>query len=130
LKHAHWHHLCQTDQEYFDAWEIGKGPGQRLGTGDKSDTSPPAPQYGPGTELHKLLAKFWINNRGGCNCKKHADVMNAWGPEICRERLDTILSWLEKEARDRHLPFIRILAKRLVLRAIRNAEKADNLAKT
>lgn len=29
-KHAHWHHLCQTNEDYFQAWEAGRGPGQGL----------------------------------------------------------------------------------------------------
>jgi hypothetical protein len=125
IKTDHWVHLCQTDPDYFAAWENGTGPGQRVSGDDVSATSVIV-QEGPGTELHKLLAKFWIGAKGGCNCKKHAEVMNQWGPEICRERLDTILSWLEKEAHERHLPFIRIIAKRLVLKAIRNTEKENH----
>jgi ADP-heptose:LPS heptosyltransferase len=27
-KHPHWHKLCQTRQDYYDAWEQGRGPGQ------------------------------------------------------------------------------------------------------
>lgn len=27
-KTAHWHKLCQTRQNYFQAWEDGHGPGQ------------------------------------------------------------------------------------------------------
>ena len=28
-KNSHWHRLCQTRPDYFDAWERGRGPGQK-----------------------------------------------------------------------------------------------------
>lgn len=119
LKHARWHELCQTHQGYFDAWEAGAGPGQHTGDGLHSESS--ARACGPGCHLSRLLAKFWIKDKKGCGCKQHAAVMDQWGPEVCKERMDTILGWIEKEAKDRHLPFVRKAAEILVRMAIRNA---------
>ena len=29
-KSVHWQHLCATSEEYFQAWEEGRGPGQEV----------------------------------------------------------------------------------------------------
>lgn len=55
--------------------------------------------------------------------------MDKWGPDKCLEEIDTIVCWMEEEARTRTkipIPFTRIVAKRLVLRAIRNARRKAN----
>jgi len=83
----------------------------------------PPPSQGPGSELRRLLKMFWIRDGKGCHCKARVDMMNKWGPEKCRQKLDIILDWMKSEAKKRHLLFIRILAKRLVLTAIRRAKK-------
>jgi len=31
MKSVHFHMLCQTRDDYFEAWERGEGPGQRIG---------------------------------------------------------------------------------------------------
>lgn len=39
-KSQHWHHLCQTRENYFDAWERGRGPGQGLPARQEEIPSP------------------------------------------------------------------------------------------
>jgi hypothetical protein len=49
--------------------------------------------------------------------------MDKRGIDWCERNQDTIVGWLEEEARARELPFVPIAAKLLVKRAIRNAKK-------
>jgi|LakMenEpi03Aug12_release.lakeMendotaPanAssembly.Ray.scaffolds.fasta_scaffold503657_2 hypothetical protein len=76
---------------------------------------------GPGTELTKLLSWF-AKDTPGCKCKDHANLMNVWGVDGCRNNMETILQWLETAAKDRGIPFIKPLAKSLVNLAIKRAE--------
>ena len=48
--------------------------------------------------------------------------MNQWGPQGCRDNIEIILSWLQEEANNRGIPFIKIIAKQLVLLAISRSE--------
>ncbi len=79
---------------------------------------------GPGSELKKMLAWFARPN-SSCDCESHAETMNDWGADGCRENIDTILDWLMEEAQERRLPhgrFTRIVARSLVDTAIRRYE--------
>ena len=79
---------------------------------------------GPGTELAKLLQMIGINAKEkGCGCRSHAKRMDQWGPEKCRKEIETVLGWLQTEAKKRKLPFVKAAAKQVVLLAIRRAEK-------
>jgi hypothetical protein len=79
---------------------------------------------GPGTELAALLKTIGIDAKEkGCQCKSHAKRMDKEGPQWCRDNVDTILGWLQTEAKKRKLPFIKTAAKQVVLLAIRRAEK-------
>ena len=79
---------------------------------------------GPGTELAALLKTIGIDSKEkGCQCKSHARRMDKEGPQWCRDNIDTILGWLQTEAKKRKLPFIKTAAKQVVLLAIRRAEK-------
>ena len=80
---------------------------------------------GPGHELKKMLAWF-ARPSDECQCETRADTMNDWGPQGCRQRLDTILDWLMEEAQLRELPhgsFTRRIARSLVLTAIGRYER-------
>ena len=80
---------------------------------------------GPGSELKKMLAWFARPSQS-CDCETRADTMNDWGPEGCRENIDTIVDWLMEEAQARGLPhgrFTRVIAKSLVDTAIRRYER-------
>ena len=86
---------------------------------------------GPGTILHRK-----IKNRTGedytpnCGCNDMVRRMNAWGPSGCREHLDEIVNKMLAEAKNRpkwkllaSLPGAKIVMKRMVLSAIREAER-------
>lgn len=76
----------------------------------------------PGTELHSLLLRMGFKPESGCKCVKRALTMDAWGPDLCRQNIDTIAGWIEEESSRRGLPFVRIVAVQLVKLAIRRAE--------
>lgn len=78
----------------------------------------------PGAELVKLLAKLGITSGPGCNCKLRAALMDARGPQWCRDNTDEIVRWLREEADRRGLPFIETAARWLVRTAVRRAEKS------
>lgn len=88
----------------------------------------PIPKGGPGTELHKLLKKLGLAPVEGCKCKGRARKMDEWGPDICEDRINEIVGWMEEEARKRKKYFLRWPAKTVVLLAIKKARKAQKLA--
>ncbi len=82
-------------------------------------------QPGPGSELKKMLTWF-ARPSESCSCETRAATMNDWGVAGCRENLDTIIEWLIEEAQIRGLPhgkFTRVVARQLVLTAIRKHER-------
>ena len=76
-----------------------------------------------GTELKKLLHKIGINPEGACPCKQRAIVMDREGCDWCETNIETIVNWLQEEAKRRKLPFVRAAGKLLVRRAIHNARR-------
>lgn len=80
-------------------------------------------ESGPGTELKKLLKTIGITATKTCSCNSRAKTMDKWGPDICEQRIEEILGWLREEAAKRKLPFIDMVGKLLIKRAIRNARK-------
>ena len=81
---------------------------------------------GPGTELKKLLSGMGIHSTSGCKCSdraKHIDFMETQIPGWTEQNIDEIVGWMEKEASNRGLPFIRAGAKLLVKLAIRRSKK-------
>lgn len=80
-----------------------------------------------GTELKKLLSKIGIKADSGCKCSdraKHMDYMEQREPGWCERNIDTIVGWLEEEAKKRKLPFIKTIAKMIVKRAIKNSKQS------
>lgn len=81
---------------------------------------------GPGTELKKLLSKLGIDPKNGCKCAdraRHMDFMESQAPGWTETNIELILDWLQREASNRGIPFIRAAAKLLVKLAIRRAKK-------
>ena len=76
-----------------------------------------------GTELKKLLHKMKINLDGNCPCKQRSVVMDREGCDWCETNIETIITWLQQEAKRRKLPFVRAAGKLLVRRAIHNARR-------
>lgn len=77
---------------------------------------------GPGTNLKRYLSWF-ATEQVGCDCQDKSRIMNAWGPDLCEKNLVSILGWLESSAKERKIPFIKFIAKALVMRAINEARK-------
>lgn len=76
-----------------------------------------------GTELKRLLRKLGITE-AGCGCGSHAAMMDAYGLQWCKDNAEQIVTWLVGEAKKRGWAFApRWGARRLVKRAIRNAER-------
>lgn len=82
---------------------------------------------GVGTQLKKILAKIGIKTTATCSCNKYAAIMDKNGIEWCENNIDTILSWLEDEAKKRHMPFIKYAAQLVVKRAISNAKRIQKI---
>jgi len=76
---------------------------------------------GTGTELKRLLKLLWIQPCAKCDGR--AIIMDEEGPQWCRNNAALIVSWMQEEAKERGLPFMRYGAELLLMQAIRSAEK-------
>jgi hypothetical protein len=83
----------------------------------------PAPKEGPGTELKKLLGRIGIKATATCSCNAHARDMDEKGVEWVRANLDLVSGWLEKQAKNRGLPYSHFVGKKLIELACSKAEK-------
>jgi hypothetical protein len=83
----------------------------------------PRPPGGPGTELAKILSRLGIREMPACQCRARAAEMDRQGIAWCKANRSTIIDWMQAEAANRKLPFVRIVAELLVCRAIRKARK-------
>lgn len=82
---------------------------------------------GPGTELKVLLAgwPFRIQTTANCKCNRRANYMNEKGCDWCEANVDEIVGWLREEAQERGLPFVDVVGRLLVRRAIANARRKE-----
>ena len=86
----------------------------------------PTKTTGPGTELANLLKWFGIKAKEkGCGCKSMQKKMDKGGPQWCRDNKEEILTHLEKEAKKRGLPFVKLAASKLLDLAIRRSERGQ-----
>jgi hypothetical protein len=84
---------------------------------------------GPGGALKSLLRSILgITATAECSCNARAAQMDARGCEWCEANIDTIVGWLREEAEKRGLPFLDVVGRLLVRRAIRNARRAASNA--
>jgi hypothetical protein len=75
-----------------------------------------------GTELKKLLKRIGITAAPNCSCNARANVMDQMGCQWVKDNVDTVVDWLEEEAKKRGLPFVKMAGRALVLLAVRLAE--------
>ena len=68
--------------------------------------------------------------QSGCGCEDMVHLMNTWGPAGCRAHIDEIVTKMHTEAQKRPkwkllvaLPGAKLFMKRMVLAAIREAER-------
>ena len=78
---------------------------------------------GPGSILSGMLSGLGIKSAPTCSCKRRAIEMNMRGPDWCEQNIDSIVGWLEEEAKKRKLPFIKTIAKLMVQRAISKSRR-------
>ena len=75
-----------------------------------------------------MLGRIGIHPRGEkCKCNEHAREMDRHGPDWCEVNIETILDWLEGEAKSRPLMgflFSRYLARKVVIESIARARAA------
>jgi hypothetical protein len=80
-------------------------------------------QDGPGSKLKKLIGLFGFTTKSCSRCGRRAAEMDRQGASWCRQNLETIVGWLREEAARRRIPFSDRLARKLILTAIRQAER-------
>ena len=86
---------------------------------------------GTGTILHRMIKdRTGEDYTPNCGCNDMVRRMNAWGPAGCREHLNEIVTKMHTEAKNRpkwkllaSLPGVKLVMKRMVLSAIREAER-------
>jgi hypothetical protein len=79
---------------------------------------------GPGTILTGMISSIGIKSTSNCSCRKHAIEMNTLGNDWCEENIGTVLGWLKEESTKRNLPFVEMVAKLMVQRAIKTSRRA------
>jgi hypothetical protein len=70
-----------------------------------------------------MISSLGIKSTSNCSCRRHALEMNEKGPDWCDQNIPTILSWLKEESSKRNLPFIEMVAKAMVQRAINKSRR-------
>ena len=78
---------------------------------------------GPGTVLSKMIKSLGIVMSDSCSCRRHAIEMNTKGSDWCEQNIDTVVGWLREEAKRRGLPFVDMVGKLMVNRAIKKSRK-------
>lgn len=81
---------------------------------------------GPGTILSNMISTMGIKSTPNCSCRRHAIEMNVKGPDWCEANMDTILGWLKEESAKRNLPFVEMVARMIVQRAIKTSRRLLN----
>jgi hypothetical protein len=80
---------------------------------------------GAGHFLSRSLSWFGLRGSENCKCRARARLMDQRGPDWCAENQPEILGWLREAAEERGLPFVEIIASRLVRNAIAAARKSQ-----
>jgi hypothetical protein len=78
---------------------------------------------GPGSVLSGMLKTLGINPTPNCSCRQNAINMNIKGPDWCEQNMDTIIGWLKDESTKRNLPFIDMVARAMVKKAIKTSRR-------
>jgi len=78
---------------------------------------------GPGTVLSTMIKSLGIHMSDSCSCRRHAISMNEKGNDWCEQNIDTVVGWLREESKRRGLPFVDMIGKVMVNRAIKKSRK-------
>ena len=81
----------------------------------------PSSNVGPGTELKKLLSWFYSPSKTKCKCQTRIQKMNAWGPDKCEQKFETILRWMRHSAKIHKIPFFEPAVRLVIRTAIRRS---------
>lgn len=106
-----WFHLCCQDPEYFQAWEIGRGPGQLLPRGDARAAKP----KGPGTILRRML--------GSCGQYQFVPEMDRLGTDGCRSDLGRLVGVVLQDKDKFAMRLNEDVVRRMILLAINESEE-------
>lgn len=82
------------------------------------------PERGVGSRLGKVISWF-ISQPRNCNCPDRIEIMNMWGPELCRTNKSTILGWLRESALDNDYPYSELFISGLLSVIISVSERLD-----
>jgi len=83
---------------------------------------PKPPHCLAGKELKSLLKRIGITAAPNCSCNARANVMDQMGCQWVKDNLDTVVNWLEEEAKKRGMPFLKMAGRALVSLAVKRAE--------
>lgn len=104
--------------------------GAKVRAGTKRNCSKPgaarpvhAPEGGVGGHLKSILATIGIHAQPNCSCNKRAAYLDSMGPRWAEDNIETVVGWLQEEARKRRLPFFKTVGRMLVRRAIMFARR-------
>jgi hypothetical protein len=78
---------------------------------------------GPGTQLARMIKTLGIHMSDSCSCRRHAINMNEKGNDWCAANIDTVVGWLREESQRRGLPFVDMVGKVMVNRAVKKSRK-------
>ena len=83
------------------------------------------PNEGPGTELKKLLSWFHSPDKRKCKCQTRIQKMNAWGPDKCELKIETIVRWLKHSSAINKIPFFEPAVRLVIRTAIRRSRSVS-----
>ncbi len=61
-----------------------------------------------------------------CDCITHQKTLNAWGPTMVRQEIETVIDWMQEEAAKRSMLFSRAVAQAIYSLCVRTVEKSNN----
>lgn len=92
-KHAHWHHLCKTNQAYFEAWEAGTGPGQFVENKGPRPASTVPHKEGWGDAVERHLKSIGVTQERYKEIKQMFGLPPTCGCDKRREWLNQVGRW-------------------------------------
>jgi hypothetical protein len=77
-----------------------------------------APSSGVGNRL-AVMFSFVKKDISTCGtCRFRVKLMNRWGPELCKEKVDIIMNWIKESAIRNRYPFVPEIVKPMIHTAI------------
>jgi len=73
---------------------------------------------GPGTSLKEMFSLLLLDAKPECLCHQRSNYLDILGYRWAMDNIETVVDWLEDEARNRSMPFDRDVAMRLAIVAM------------